>query len=128
MQPSKIERLKEIVAALNEYIGTVNSYDMQETAVLLGMAKLDLQMKIHSVSDRELHALCDALETRRPRPSENGSRAEPVKSSRSRRQGLGDVVALPISNRADAASFRSRRGVMTHQRSPRAFNGFRKGS
>lgn len=62
MQPSKTERLKEIVAALNEYIAVVSGYDMQETEVLLRMAKLDLQMRIHSVSDHELHALCDALE------------------------------------------------------------------
>jgi hypothetical protein len=27
------------------------------------MARLDLQMKIHSISDSELQALCDALES-----------------------------------------------------------------
>ena len=62
MQPDKTEQLNSIVAALTDYITVVRSFQLQETAVLLDMAKLDLQMKIHSISDRELQALCEALE------------------------------------------------------------------
>jgi len=65
MQSNRAELLSGIVAALSEYINVVRSCHLPETAVLLDMAKLDLQMKIHSISDLELQALCDALEGRR---------------------------------------------------------------
>src|SRR5215475_7018798 len=62
MLPSR-EQLDRIVSALGKYISLVRAYHMEETAVLLNMARLDLQMKIHSISDSELQALCDALES-----------------------------------------------------------------
>jgi len=58
----RTERLNGIVAALNDYIEVVRAYDLDETAGLLRMAKLDLQMRIHDISDEELQALCEALE------------------------------------------------------------------
>ena len=67
MQSSRTERLNGIVAALSQYISEVRGYDMPETAVLLDMAKLDLQTRIHAISDREFRALCDAIERRRRR-------------------------------------------------------------
>ena len=63
MLPSR-EQLDGIVSALGKYISLVRAYHMEETAVLLNMARLDLQMKIHSISDSELQALCDALESK----------------------------------------------------------------
>ena len=57
------EQLGGIVSALGKYISLVRAYHMEETAVLLNMARLDLQMKIHSISDSELQALCDVLES-----------------------------------------------------------------
>src|SRR6516162_6362386 len=62
MLPSR-EQLDGIVSALGKYISLVRAYHMEETAVLLNMARLDLQMKIHSISDSELQALCDVLES-----------------------------------------------------------------
>src|SRR5262245_3838847 len=58
MPPDRTEQLSSIVTALTGYIDVVRSFHLRETAVLLDMAKLDLQMKIHAISDRELHALC----------------------------------------------------------------------
>ena len=62
MPMDRTERLNGIVAALNDYIEVVRAYDLDETAGLLRMAKLDLQMRIHDISDEELQALCEALE------------------------------------------------------------------
>ncbi len=62
MPMDRTERLNGIVAALNDYIDVVRAYELDETAALLRMAKLDLQMRIHDISDVELQALCEALE------------------------------------------------------------------
>src|SRR5260370_7623263 len=62
MPMDRTERLNGIVATLNDYIDVVRAYDLDETAALLRMAKLDLQMRIHDISDEELQALCEALE------------------------------------------------------------------
>jgi hypothetical protein len=81
MQPSRTERLNGIVAALSEYISEVRGYDMPQTAVLLDMAKLDLQTRIHAISDREFRALCEAIEVRqRCAPAERPTRGETTKS------------------------------------------------
>jgi hypothetical protein len=62
MPVDRTERLNGIVAALNDCIDVVRAYDLDGTAALLRMAKLDLQMHIHDISDEELHALCEAVE------------------------------------------------------------------
>jgi hypothetical protein len=62
MPMDRTERLNGIVAALNDYIDVVRAYDLDGTAALLRMAKLDLQMHIHDISEEELQALCEALE------------------------------------------------------------------
>jgi hypothetical protein len=68
MRSTKADQLSSIVAALSGYIDIVRSLELPETAVLLDMAKLDLQMKIHAISHRELQALCDALERQHAAP------------------------------------------------------------
>src|SRR5207237_461968 len=62
MPMDRTERLSGIVEALNEYIDVVQAYDLEDTAVLLRMVKLDLQTHIHDISDEELRALCEAVE------------------------------------------------------------------
>jgi hypothetical protein len=95
MQPDKTEQLNSIVAALTDYITVVRSFQLQETAVLLDMAKLDLQMKIHSISDRELQALCEALE--RQGAVTRGKRKSRALSNVTASSGAGrrQSVALP---------------------------------
>jgi hypothetical protein len=61
MPMDRTERLNGIVAALNDFIDVVRAYDLEDTAALLRMAKLDLQMHIHDISDEELQALCEAV-------------------------------------------------------------------
>jgi hypothetical protein len=55
------QRLHDLVSALDAHIGTVRAEGFDHTAALLAMAKLDLQMKIHGISDAELRALSDAV-------------------------------------------------------------------
>ena len=62
MGTSKTSRLSEIVAGLDAHIGLARSYGLRESALLLGVAKLDLLMRIHGVSERELDGLCKAIE------------------------------------------------------------------
>lgn len=55
------QRLHDLVTALEAHIGTARAEGLQYTAALLAMAKLDLQMTIHGITDAELRALSDAV-------------------------------------------------------------------
>ena len=57
----KRRKLHDLVSALDAHIGTVRAEGLDHTATLLAMAKLDLQMQIHGISDAELRALSDAV-------------------------------------------------------------------
>lgn len=124
MRPSRTERLNRIVAALSEYIGVVRGYDMQETAVLLDMAKLDLQTRIHAISDREFRALCDALEFRQ--------RGVPADGSETAAKTVPDMIVSdlprPVASQADCIPFRSRRIAVPRRRPSLAFSRTRKES
>ena len=80
MPMDKTERLSGIVDALNQYIEIVRGYDLDGTATLLGMAKLDLQMHIHDISDEELQALCDVVEAGQQTCAPVASRSESTHS------------------------------------------------
>jgi hypothetical protein len=123
MQPSRTEQLNGIVSALDEYINLVRGYQMEETAVLLDMAKLDLQMKIHSISDWEFHALCDALEDRHVSPRAYASDASPRPEQRSRTK----ILPLPIGNPVDGILLEPHATQMTRRRAGRTARRARKG-
>ena len=69
METNRIERLSSIVSALSTYIEVASAYELEETAELLRIAKLDLQMRIHVITNQELQALCDVLEVGRMPPA-----------------------------------------------------------
>jgi hypothetical protein len=58
------DRIEGIIAALSEHIDVLAACGFAEARQLLSIAKLDLQMRVHGISDQELRALCDALEDR----------------------------------------------------------------
>lgn len=96
MPMDRTERLNGIVEALTEYIDVVQAYDLEETAALLRMVKLDLQTHIHGISDEELKALCEAVE------QEHG----PASAAPSRRTERSDhthaslvLPTSPVANR-----------------------------
>ena len=62
MEASTTIRLSDIVAALDAHGHHVRRLGLKQTALLLEMAKLDLQMRIHDITDIELDALCKAIE------------------------------------------------------------------
>ncbi len=74
MPMDRTELLNGIVAALNDYIDVVRAYDLEQTAALLRMVKLDLQMHIHDISHEELQALCEALEEGQAPPAPAAAR------------------------------------------------------
>jgi hypothetical protein len=119
MPPDRTEQLSSIVAALTGYIDVVRSFHLRETAVLLDMAKLDLQMKIHAISDRELHALCEALEHHnlRKRRRRKACMDRPGRTVRDG-HGLGDGAALPPA--------RSKNDILMPRRPRRSHRGVRK--
>jgi hypothetical protein len=80
----KRQRLHDLVSALDAHIGTVRAEGFDHTAALLAMAKLDLQMKIHGISDAELRALSDAVAAA-PMPSDDDEVID-LASRRQRRQ------------------------------------------
>jgi hypothetical protein len=62
MEASTTTRLSDIVAALDAHVRHVRRLGLKQTALLLEMAKLDLQMRIHDITDVELDELCKAVE------------------------------------------------------------------
>jgi hypothetical protein len=82
--PERRRRLNELVTALDGHIGTVRAEGLDHTATLLAMAKLDLQMQIHGISDAELRALSDAVAAA-PMPSDDADIVD-LASRRQRRQ------------------------------------------
>lgn len=68
MEASTTTRLSDIVAALDAHIRDIRKLGLKQPALLLEMAKLDLQMRIHDISDVELNALCKAMERQEDAP------------------------------------------------------------
>jgi hypothetical protein len=64
MEASTTTRLNDIVAALDAHVRHVRRLGLKQSALLLEMAKLDLQMRIHGITDVELDELCKAVERR----------------------------------------------------------------
>ena len=69
MNADTAKRLEEIVAVLDEHIAVLRDLGFSDSAMILRIAKLDLQTKIHGISEGELRALSDALEARLAEPA-----------------------------------------------------------
>jgi hypothetical protein len=57
------ERLRPVLAAIDDQIDVLRGLGLDGTAQLLAIARLDLQMRLHGISHEELDALCEALES-----------------------------------------------------------------
>jgi hypothetical protein len=71
MTKDMAERLQAILATIDDHIDVLRRFGLDGTAHMLAIAKLDLQMRLHGISDEELSALCEALESASHR-SRNG--------------------------------------------------------
>jgi hypothetical protein len=65
MNDEMLEQLREMAATLGTQIDIARRHGLKDTALLLSMAKLDIDLKIHGISEGELRALTDVLEARR---------------------------------------------------------------
>jgi len=105
MEAKTTDKLQSIVAALDEYIDVVRTHNLHETVHLLKIAKLDLQMKVHAISDYELRELCRALERHGVDPdpaSTRGATAAPCA------EGTATVISLrrPIVDQGETVASR----------------------
>jgi hypothetical protein len=57
------EQLQAIIAATDQHIRTLHALGFSSTAKLFAMAKLDLLVRMHGISEHEFRAFCDALES-----------------------------------------------------------------
>lgn len=71
MTKDMAERLQAILATIDQQMDVLRELGLDGTAHMLAIAKLDLQMRLHGISDEELNALCEALESAN-HPSRNG--------------------------------------------------------
>jgi hypothetical protein len=70
--PTKVdEQLAKMIQSLSKHIALLRKRGWRESVQLLEIAKLDLQLRVHVISDRELRSLCTAL----------GSRAVPTSTA-----------------------------------------------
>ena len=56
------EQLQAIIVATNQHIRTLHALGFSSTAKLFAIAKLDLLVRMHGISEHEFRAFCDALE------------------------------------------------------------------
>jgi len=63
MTADRAERLQAILAAIDNHIQALRDLGLDDTARILAIAKLDIQMKLHDISDEEFKAFCEALES-----------------------------------------------------------------
>lgn len=59
---SSLIELEAIIKSLDEHIAVTRSQNLSLTTQLLAMAKLNLQMTLHEITDQELRELCGAAD------------------------------------------------------------------
>ena len=71
MTKDKAARLQAIIDATDQHIAELRSFGLHDTAKIFAVAKLDLQTKLHGISDEELQAFCELLKgAGSPRPAD----------------------------------------------------------
>jgi hypothetical protein len=69
--PKDREELQGIVEATQRHIQYLRSAGLGSTAKIYEIALLDLQTKLHGISDAELKAFCEVLQQKQPATAEN---------------------------------------------------------
>jgi hypothetical protein len=65
MTETKAAVLQAVIEATNRHIKVLRSFGLDDTAKIFAIAKLDLQTKLHDISDEELEAFCQAVDRKR---------------------------------------------------------------
>jgi len=79
------ERLEQAIAALEALITVARTEGLAQSELFLEMAKLQLQLDLHEITDSEFNAFCHALEQQRSAPA--GSEGTAASHPRARRHG-----------------------------------------
>jgi hypothetical protein len=79
-------RLKSVLMQIERQIEELEELGAHETAKLLRIARLDLKMRMHNVSDKELRELCSAIERHAAPPASARVIAFPSPPARKRRR------------------------------------------
>ena len=90
METNMDERLEQAVATLNDLIALARGCGLDESAQFLAMAKLQLQMDLNNVSDKEFRALCAFVESE----AQKGPLGERMKPARARTRRDGDLRVM----------------------------------
>jgi hypothetical protein len=61
MKEDMSDQLQAIISAAEKHISVLRTLGLEDTARIFAIAKLDLQMKLHGISDDELTAFCEAV-------------------------------------------------------------------
>jgi hypothetical protein len=92
------ERLEAVIRALDEQISLLRSSGLNDSARLLEMARLDLQMRMHAISDEELHALCAALHAEHGDSLEGAAAARESAPQKHTTRASSARVVVPITS------------------------------
>src|SRR5437899_12926869 len=77
------ERLRSVLATLEECRDALIDSRDRETALLVSVAILELRMKLNRITDSDLKALCDAMLPDEA-PAERSQQAKPLQAQRQR--------------------------------------------
>jgi hypothetical protein len=99
MEADAIERIRRVASALDRHIAVLSDLGLTDAVMMLGMARLDLEARINSISDDEFAEFCRALEKREADRAAASRRRTTSRSTRhcllnrrhklSKRKGLG---------------------------------------
>ena len=64
MQRGVTEQINEIASAIDRHIAVLRDHGLNDAALMLDMARLDLRAQVNSISDDEFVEFCRALERR----------------------------------------------------------------
>jgi hypothetical protein len=88
MEAGRIEQIREITSAIDHHIAVLRDHGLKHAALMLGMARLDLEAQVNSISEDEFAEFCRALEKRNAGGATPAARRRA--SARSPRDGLLD--------------------------------------
>jgi hypothetical protein len=74
------DRLRTIVTTLDDWIEFLSVEGFADAARLLAIAKLEIQIRSHNISDNELRAICDVISARKARDVHAGNGTAPCRN------------------------------------------------
>lgn len=106
MNRQRNQQLEDVIASLGDHIKAARTNALELPAMLLEMARLELQTQLHSISSEELRGFCDALRVRSLRSEPGGvSASAPSRPSSSR--GVPPALTARISANQARAPYAS---------------------